>query len=308
MASVTGLIALKNCQGVEIPWVESLLSVQAICDHLIIVDGKSTDQTIEIIKSKLDSSRLTILEFDWPENSNWLQFARSYAYGKEFVKTDWVLFFTWDEIFPQWDFKKLDVISPDIHYVTNLRQYVLSPQHVYPYIKKENLFRNLKDITFGIVNYLEGAKANFRDFGRLINCSQWFDGTKLINIKDTNIPYQKDYLQLLQQGQIPKGYRDLKRVVDLGWEFYNTDVTFCSNEQILKRKTISYNNYKTLPLHYQLKSYPTDILETTRLKIRNMLQQKKKLQLRQLPYLKHERNLQNLVREECERVGIPWII
>lgn len=308
MASVTGLVALKNCQYEEIPWLESLQSVQAICDELIVVDGGSTDATLEIMNSKLDKSRLTVLNFPWPDNFNWTQFALNYAYGKEHIKTEWGLFFTWDEIFPKYDFTKLDSLSKEVHYVRNYRMYVLGKDLVYPYIKKENIFRNIKDITFGIINHQEGPKSNFRDFGRLINCSKWFDGRKYIDIIGENPPYKGNYLDLLRQGQYPRGYRDMKRVADFGWKFYNTDVSFCSNENILKRKTISAEGYRNLPNHYNL-PVPDDIMESYRGKIKNLLKHKpKKEKLPQLlsDYIDRLGNKQNIVRQLCAKWGYKW--
>lgn len=311
MASITGLVAIKNCEKQEIPWIESLLSVQNICEHLIIVDGNSTDHTIEIVKSKLDNTRLTILNLEWPQNTNWLQFARSYAYGKEFIKTDWGLFFTYDEIFPNWNFNKLNELKSDINYVKSIRQYVLGPNLIYSYIKKENIFRNIKDITFGIINYKEGEKALFRDFGRLINCSKWYDGSKYIDTKDSNIPYKLNYLELLKTGEVPKGFRENNGIIDFGWEFYNTDVTFCSNEQIEFRKRVSFNNYQTLPDGYKLNSLPNNFLEATQNKIRNLLKNKQKIIKKKLPsildnYLKQRINLKNIIRDECEKHNLVW--
>ena len=186
--------------------------------------------------------------------------------------------------------------------------YVLGKDLVYPYIKKENIFRNIKDITFGIVNYQEGPKSNFRDFGRLINCSKWFNGKEYIDITEDNIPYQKNYLELLKSGQYPKGYRDLTRVADFGWKFYNTDVSFCSDEKILQRKTVSAEGYRNLPKNYNL-PIPNDIMDSYKNKIANLLKLKpKKEKLPQLldEYIDRLGSKHNIVRQLCIQHGYQW--
>lgn len=84
MNKITGIIISLNAEKTIEKAIDSLF----FCDEIIVIDGGSTDKTIDIIKKK--KCLLFERKFDNFKNQ------REYALSK--VKTDWVMFLDADEV------------------------------------------------------------------------------------------------------------------------------------------------------------------------------------------------------------------
>ena len=66
---IVGLTVLRNATTMGYPWVESLLSVADICDHVHVGEGYSTDDTWEVLQRLSEGrlrGKLSISRFEWP--------------------------------------------------------------------------------------------------------------------------------------------------------------------------------------------------------------------------------------------------
>ena len=253
--TLSGVIAVQNIFSTQAPVFESIKSVLNFVDELIIVDGGSTDNTVDCLE-ELDP-KIKVVYLEWPENFDWSQYGRSYAFGIHHATSDWILAFNWDEIFPVEEFKdlkhKLSLISNEIRYVECVRVYVLPKNFGWFGSRKRIIFKNRIGITFGFCNPEQGPKSNFRDFGRPIESNIWFDGESVIENTD-NIVSRGDYLELLIKGETPRGYRNLNPENTLLTDipYYNYNVAYFDNDSLIEHQKRSLKGYTGLPEDHRI--------------------------------------------------------
>ncbi len=135
-------------------YIASIVAWVKIADEVIIVDGGSSDNSLEVIKALgVDYKRIKVISNDitfWGNNDNFhaLQLNVNLNYGLEKLSTDWAFAFSTDYIPYFWDKNKLlDELSK---YGNNywIRTYVGKPQlnRIVHRYNNRNIIFNLKKI------------------------------------------------------------------------------------------------------------------------------------------------------------------
>lgn len=88
------------------PYIEAILNYCAFADEVIVVDGGSTDGSLEEIK-KLNNPKIKVVHYEWPEIWEWEQIPRSMNFGIEQATGDWVIKMDIDRFFHGRDFEKI---------------------------------------------------------------------------------------------------------------------------------------------------------------------------------------------------------
>ena len=88
-------------------FIEAIKSHLYFSDELVVVDGGSTDGTVEAIE-KLNDERIRIITLPWPQEYwVWSEFARHWNFGYEACTGDWVAQGESDHIFHENDAEKI---------------------------------------------------------------------------------------------------------------------------------------------------------------------------------------------------------
>lgn len=95
---ITGFMCITNPKTGKYPYLEAIVSHMAFLDKLFIIDGGSTDGSIEDMGEirKYYGDKIQIVEYPWPQgkgNWTWEQFAHHWNIGLKYCKedgADWV--------------------------------------------------------------------------------------------------------------------------------------------------------------------------------------------------------------------------
>lgn len=79
-------------------FIEAIKSHLYFSDELILVDGYSSDDTVERVKD-LNDERIKIVSLPWPEDFSWTEFATHANFGFEYATGDWVATGESDHVF-----------------------------------------------------------------------------------------------------------------------------------------------------------------------------------------------------------------
>jgi len=103
--SLSAHVNITNPEQMGYPYLESIKSFANLCDEVIVVDGGSTDGSLEKIK---EIPKVRIVEgCKWDYDFEWTILARNLQTGYEQCKGDWVFHFDVDYIFPEKNVKAL---------------------------------------------------------------------------------------------------------------------------------------------------------------------------------------------------------
>ncbi len=102
---ISAHVNITNPERWGYPYLESIKSFANFCDEVIVVDGGSTDGSLE--KLKLIPKVKIIQGEEWKENFNWLTMGRNLQRGLEECKNDWCFKFDIDYIFHEKYISKL---------------------------------------------------------------------------------------------------------------------------------------------------------------------------------------------------------
>jgi hypothetical protein len=107
---VTGFSFIKNALLYDYPIAEAITSILPVCDEFIIAVGKSTDDTLNLVKN-INSSKIKILETEWDETlregGKVLATETNKAFQAISDDTDWAFYIQGDEVVHE---KYLDAI------------------------------------------------------------------------------------------------------------------------------------------------------------------------------------------------------
>ena len=105
---VSAFTFIKNGQILGYPFLQSIKSILPIVDEFIINVGKSTDKTLEMIRS-IDDKKIRIIESKW---NNAMQ-DRGYVYGQQKMISqfnctgDWAFYIEGDEVYHEKELEKI---------------------------------------------------------------------------------------------------------------------------------------------------------------------------------------------------------
>ncbi|BCM24570.1 glycosyltransferase family 2 protein [Methyloradius palustris] len=105
---VSGYTFIKNGTLLGYPFIESIQSLLPLCDELIVVVGKSEDDTLERVKN-IPSDKIKIIETHWNEKMQ----DRGFVYAQQKMIAqyactgDWAFYLEGDEILHQQDIETI---------------------------------------------------------------------------------------------------------------------------------------------------------------------------------------------------------
>jgi glycosyltransferase involved in cell wall biosynthesis len=105
---VVGFTFVRNCVKFDYPFLESIRSLLPLCDEVIVIAGKSEDQTLEQIKA-LDSPKLKLYETIWDESlrEGGRILAQQTNIALDRVKGDWAIYLQADEVLHEQDYPEI---------------------------------------------------------------------------------------------------------------------------------------------------------------------------------------------------------
>lgn len=98
---VSGFTFIKDAITYDYPIVESIRSILPICDEIVVAVGKSTDDTLDLIRS-IDNPKIKIIETVWDETKRKGGRVLSQETDKAFAAisddSDWAFYIQGDEV------------------------------------------------------------------------------------------------------------------------------------------------------------------------------------------------------------------
>ena len=304
----------------HVPWVSSVNSVLSFADELIVVHGGHTTPdgrkpVVEYFSRRADS-RIRVIEYPWPDNFNWMQIARSCAFGLLHAHGKWCFRVLADEVFPS-EFQAipefLEAQPSHIKIVSVMRHYMLGNTYAYPLHDKPLFFRHDGSVGYGTINPDQGEAAMPSLFDDPIDVTRWFDGHRVIRVEPFPMQYPEAARRLLE-GETPRGFRDLtgSNTVQLNMGILNVDVNYLPDSMILAQKDLSIRAYERLPPGYWNRPLPQgkQMLDALIQKVEGMLR-KRLVRINPpddlLQFIDRNDFVFNVIRELCEtKYGLPW--
>lgn len=216
---LVGFLPITNPHTYNYPYLESIESHAMFLDHLCIIDGGSTDGSLDKIKKAFPNGSISIHHFEWKQGYRqwtWEQFAHTWNYGLARAKEhypDYVVAVECDHVFHEDQAKEFrqrikDNVKPDYRAMF-VDKWVSSSWN-----------RWLNKTKFAMLLNV----GNFEDIGYGID-PNWKAGQDLANpLRITN--WESKY-------GLPQGAK-IRHTVNrsVGSHFYNYDKTFQTKEMI----------------------------------------------------------------------------
>lgn len=95
---VSAFMPMKNPKTRGDTYIEAIITHLYWADEVVVIDGGSTDRSIERIKN-INDPRIRIVTRDWPDDWSWSEFAKSWNLGLDSCTGDWVAAGETDHIF-----------------------------------------------------------------------------------------------------------------------------------------------------------------------------------------------------------------
>lgn len=106
MISISSFICFTNPERRGDTYKECVQSALGFSDEVIIVDGFSTDGSLNWIRA-LDNPKIKIVLMPWPEEFDWKQISKSFQYGYDNCTSDFVVHLDADFIIHERDYAAL---------------------------------------------------------------------------------------------------------------------------------------------------------------------------------------------------------
>lgn len=130
--TISGFTFIRN--GVELgyPFIESIKSLLPIVEEFVIAVGKSSDNTLELIKA-LNEPKIRIIETTWNENMR----DKGYVYGQQKMIAqfnctgDWAFYLEGDEVLHEDDLEKIKEATRIYYHDDDVETLVFDYYHFY---------------------------------------------------------------------------------------------------------------------------------------------------------------------------------
>lgn len=106
MPTVSGLTILRNGITCGYTFIETIKCLDAICDEIIIIEGNSSDDTMNYI-NQIKNDKFKIYSQDWHNGSNGYTFKDVTNLGLSKCTKDYVFYLQADEVIHENDYDKL---------------------------------------------------------------------------------------------------------------------------------------------------------------------------------------------------------
>lgn len=104
---ISAFLPITNAETRGDTYIEAIQSHLYWADEVVVVDGGSTDGSIERIES-LKNPNIKIVTREWPQtNWSWTEFCKAWNFGLDFCQGDWVAAGESDHIFHQNEAERL---------------------------------------------------------------------------------------------------------------------------------------------------------------------------------------------------------
>ena len=165
---VSGFTFIRNGNLLGYPFIESIKSLLAVCDEVIVAVGNSEDDTLKCIE-KINNSNLKILQTNWNEN----MIDRGFVYAQQKMiaqfncSGDWCFYLECDEIIHEQDYvniknkmsqylnnPQVEALVFDYHHLYGCKDYVIKSPKWYsraPRILKNNIRSWAPDGLFWVI-------------------------------------------------------------------------------------------------------------------------------------------------------------
>lgn len=208
------------------PYLEAINNYCALADEVIVVDGGSTDGSLEEIE-KLRNEKIRVVTYEWPEKWEWEQIPRSMNYGLKQCSGDWAIKMDIDRFFHGKDFDKIRATLEET----------------------DKPIASFLCYNFPITDlyFCKGYRAcgiNKKDFGERIKLG-----------RSTNMPHLSLSHPILVTGtenEVPYGEYNIGGHIKLGTPLYNYDNTFKDKKTIRRL----WKQYWKAYCDYYKKPYP----------------------------------------------------
>ena len=207
---------ITNPEEAGYPYLESIESFANLCDEVVVVDGGSTDGSLEEI-AKIDKVKI-IQGQEWERDFDWTVMPKNLQIGLEACSGEWAFHFDVDYIFHEDDVKELrELIAKTDMPAIEVRKvnFVLINENFtkgyFPLI----INKSYNAVQYGIGKDLKGNKS-----------STFLKPISKKGSKNKDGLYEGDVLQMsscrLERSQIP---------------IYTYDFSFMDKEQIIEQRT-----------------------------------------------------------------------
>lgn len=230
--TISGYTHVLNPAQQDFPWQESIGSMLGFCDQVVVVDGGSTDGTLEKLKAWASREpKLEIVERPWDWSEPGMDGMQK-AYGRAMCTGEFLWQQDSDEVVHEDDYEKIrklvkrfpkdvDLLDLPVVELWGDAQHCRTDRHTWKWRLSRNDFR----ITHGIV---KEARVTDEKTGKTYARKGMSDGCEYINMMDyTYIPHRGFYDQNLENTRITNPeefgrrmngiYRDLPSVYHYSW-------------------------------------------------------------------------------------------
>jgi len=99
--TIGAFVTITNPIRRQDKYLECISCLRDLCDDVVVVDGGSTDGSLEKIKG------YRIVHENWPHEWNWVELPRHLNMGLDALDTDWILKFDVDQFISKTEFSNL---------------------------------------------------------------------------------------------------------------------------------------------------------------------------------------------------------
>ena len=241
MKKISAHVNITNPEKMGYPYLESIRSFANVCDEVIVVDGGSTDGSLEKI-AKIEKVRI-VKGAKWPRDFDWSVMGKNLQIGYEECSGDWAFHFDADYIFHEAEVGKLRAAMKEAHHLPIILirkiNFVLSDEcftkGYFPILLNKKEFRALG---YGIGKDRKGKKV----------------GTFLWPIVRQGL--RKDGLYTGEAIHRHYGRNYLSNI-----RIYTYDFTFMTKEQVVEQK-VRFANALARFFGRDKEIYETDVFKT----------------------------------------------